>query len=315
MRLTRTGIGLLTAQYRSVLKKCWLINVGLYALMAPAAVMTTAAVTAEPAAAATKLSDYSSPLGAKSLYTVTTATAAEADLANVFAVKEYNASTGATETHYYKIALKNASMGTGSNVKYYKWAKVANSSRIQLVETTSSDADLTVHYNTVADLNVAYGTVQTIFNTDVLGQEIKNKIAVAGTLTNLDSDFVGDTSTVTSSDDYHHSAVLVEATGTINNINSSFVGNKISATDKEVDGGLIKAMGKIGTANVEMVSNTVDSNADVQGGLIYVSNAGEITNLNGQFISNGASIGGTLLGGVIHNAGTMGTGTIKWYCV
>ena len=32
MRYTKTAIGLLTAQYRSVLKKCWLINVGLFAL-------------------------------------------------------------------------------------------------------------------------------------------------------------------------------------------------------------------------------------------------------------------------------------------
>ncbi len=32
MKYTRTAIGLLTAQYRSVLKKCWLINVGLFAL-------------------------------------------------------------------------------------------------------------------------------------------------------------------------------------------------------------------------------------------------------------------------------------------
>ncbi len=36
MKYTRTAIGLLTAQYRSVLKKCWLINVGLFALGAAA---------------------------------------------------------------------------------------------------------------------------------------------------------------------------------------------------------------------------------------------------------------------------------------
>ncbi len=35
MRLTRTGIGLLTAQYRSVLKKCALINAGLFFALAP----------------------------------------------------------------------------------------------------------------------------------------------------------------------------------------------------------------------------------------------------------------------------------------
>ena len=34
LKLTKTGIGLLTRQYRSVLKKCWFINVGLFALSA-----------------------------------------------------------------------------------------------------------------------------------------------------------------------------------------------------------------------------------------------------------------------------------------
>ena len=32
LKLTKTGIGLLTRQYRSVLKKCWLLNIGLFAL-------------------------------------------------------------------------------------------------------------------------------------------------------------------------------------------------------------------------------------------------------------------------------------------
>ena len=33
LKLTKTGVGLLTRQYRSVLKKCWAINVGLFAIM------------------------------------------------------------------------------------------------------------------------------------------------------------------------------------------------------------------------------------------------------------------------------------------
>ena len=33
LKLTKTGIGLLTRQYRSVLKKCWLINVGIWNLV------------------------------------------------------------------------------------------------------------------------------------------------------------------------------------------------------------------------------------------------------------------------------------------
>ena len=36
LRLTRTAIGLLTAQYRSVLRKCWAINVGVFSLMGKA---------------------------------------------------------------------------------------------------------------------------------------------------------------------------------------------------------------------------------------------------------------------------------------
>ncbi|MBQ7632957.1 MAG: hypothetical protein IJS88_02430, partial [Alphaproteobacteria bacterium] len=44
LKLSETGIGLLTRQYRSVLKKCFLINVGLFALgvaMAPEAKAAT----------------------------------------------------------------------------------------------------------------------------------------------------------------------------------------------------------------------------------------------------------------------------------
>ena len=36
MRYTRTAIGLLSAQYRSILKKCLMINLGLFALCAVA---------------------------------------------------------------------------------------------------------------------------------------------------------------------------------------------------------------------------------------------------------------------------------------
>ena len=43
MRYTRTALGLLTRQYRSVLKKCWLINVGLFALGAAGVMMPSEA--------------------------------------------------------------------------------------------------------------------------------------------------------------------------------------------------------------------------------------------------------------------------------
>ena len=46
MKYTRNALGLLNAQYRSVLKKCLLINLGLFAL--GAGVSTAAAVTLSP---------------------------------------------------------------------------------------------------------------------------------------------------------------------------------------------------------------------------------------------------------------------------
>ena len=48
LKLTRTGIGLLTRQYRSVLHKCWLMNVGLFALGA-ATITAPASAQAEVA--------------------------------------------------------------------------------------------------------------------------------------------------------------------------------------------------------------------------------------------------------------------------
>jgi hypothetical protein len=45
MRYTKSAIGLLTSQYRSVLKKCLLINLGLYALGAIAPTTANAADT------------------------------------------------------------------------------------------------------------------------------------------------------------------------------------------------------------------------------------------------------------------------------
>ncbi|MBO6290410.1 MAG: hypothetical protein J6N45_08850, partial [Alphaproteobacteria bacterium] len=43
LRLTRTAIGLLTAQYRSVLHKCWMINVGLFVIGAATTLMSSTA--------------------------------------------------------------------------------------------------------------------------------------------------------------------------------------------------------------------------------------------------------------------------------
>ena len=58
LKLTKTGIGLLTRQYRSVLHKCFLINVGLFALGA-ASVMVPSEAGAEVIAPTPTLDDLS----------------------------------------------------------------------------------------------------------------------------------------------------------------------------------------------------------------------------------------------------------------
>ena len=55
MKYSKSALGLLTAQYRSVLKKCWLINVGLFALGA-----VTTANTANAADVVASIGDFSS---------------------------------------------------------------------------------------------------------------------------------------------------------------------------------------------------------------------------------------------------------------
>ncbi len=52
MKLTRTGIGLLTAQYRSVLKKCFLINAGLFLALAPNVASAVDCSTLSPSSSA-----------------------------------------------------------------------------------------------------------------------------------------------------------------------------------------------------------------------------------------------------------------------
>jgi hypothetical protein len=94
---------------------------------------------------------------------------------NVLPVKETD-SSGSVVTKYYRVDLKSSTYGSGSNTKYYKWQKIGGY-RIRLIETTNvSEAVLTLKYNTVADIKVASGTVLASVTSDILGQNIKNKI-------------------------------------------------------------------------------------------------------------------------------------------
>ena len=160
MKYSKSAIGLLTAQYRSVLKKCWMINVGLFALGAALAtpamseefdikyltgtlkdgdnINVTAASPSNPVIAKLTLTatDIKSILGnSGSLNADTATTATEADTANAVRLNtavntDAGTSTGRTIGDYINkiTALETAGYVTGTYVdeNYAKKTDIAN---------------------------------------------------------------------------------------------------------------------------------------------------------------------------------------------
>ena len=244
-----------------------------------------------------------SPMGDDSLYTITEVASSSGN--NVITVVETDAS-GKTAIKNYQITLKTSTYGSGNNTKYYKWEKT-DTQHIRLTETTNaSEAVLTVKYNNVADIRTGAGVVTALIDTGVSAQSIKNKIDVLGTVNKITSDFVGGTNNVTASDTYAHSAILTETSGKIGDISSSFVGNIISATGRDLTGGLIKSMGSIDSITGEFLSNIVTADVNVMGGLVTTSTTGSIGAINAQVINNVVTSSSNVRGTFVYNAGTLG---------
>ena len=254
MRYTRTAIGLLTAQYRSVLRKCMLINLGLFALAAPMNVQ------AEPSPVLPTLHEKqitipsTNEIYPSGLFVLLDATEADADKPNVF--KYYNPNTGDATAKYYAVGLKYSEIGTGSAHKYYTWVKDA--SGVRLAETASaSNAVLKISYNPndveqiVVNPDTEYAENDGKINNVYMGQDVKNVIDNYGVIKSITSQFIGNDSVIDQNDNdrgYAYSSILVESQNNakINDLQSSFIGNKVTinqhSNKRQILGSLIKTM-------------------------------------------------------------------------
>ena len=220
-------------------------------------------------------------------------------------VKYYDVNGLDNDVHYYEIGLKNSVFGTGTNEKYFKWAK--DDKGVKLVETTNqSESVLTIKYDasTFVDkrLNSA-GSEISIINEIYVGQDIKSAIDNKGTIKSITSDFVGNEMTVTSDDTFNYSTVLSEAGANIDNISSSFIANTINIdSNKSIYGPLIKVLGQgsVGEIKSEFIGNNVNTNVALSGGLIAIN--GTVGDLRSDFISNSiSSETASIYGGLLAN--------------
>ena len=240
----------------------------------------------------------------QSEFTFTEVTPADPDNLAPNVVKYYDPNKLDNDVHYYEIGLKNPVYGTGTNEKYYKWAR--DEKGVKLVTTDNqSESVLTVKYDSSTYVEpILNGANDEIALIDeiYLGQDIKSIIDNKGVINAIASKFVGNTYSVTSEDTFNYSSVLAEAGARIGSISSSFIANNVDVDAPATTyGTLIKVLGlgEVGEIKSEFLGNGVNTNTALSGGLIQVN--GTIGDIQADFISNliqseSANIDGGLIG-------------------
>ena len=289
MRLTRTAIGLLTAQYRSVLRKCFLINVGLYALLAPAASLTTAtavAVTAMPKTAVA----WDEITGDHSTETITKSYSNQSGGVDHMLLFAKNAQIKELDVTYNN----NENGGTFSGESGLDGFILLRSSSIvnAIISSSSNTMDPT---NTQAWgnlINEGSSSITGVLKAYFYANSLVSHEGVSGTDLNA---ALG-------------AGMLNQ--GNIKSIIGSFVENSATSDSGNSFGGAIynsATIGSIGTANYKATfrNNTATSaTGKVYGGAIY--NTGTISgDINADFTGNQAidGTGHDGYGGAIYNSG------------
>ena len=230
----------------------------------------------------------SNPLGEDSIYTLTPVLSAAGS--NVITVSTFDNTQNQVVYKFYKIEFKTPVIGSGADVKYFKWVK--ENGTVKLIASDSADgAALTYKYDSANP------------DTDkFIGRDIKNLISSASTSA-VSYNFTGNTLNITGADGYAYSVVNAELGGNINSIKSSFVGNSITVTDNNVTGTLVKSAGTINTLQSEFLSNTLTSNTSVKGGLVAVNDNAVLNTINSEFVENTVTAQSITGGSVYNNAG------------
>ena len=240
----------------------------------------------------------------QSEFTFTEVTPADPDNLAPNVVKYYDPNTLDNDVHYYEIGLKNPVYGTGTNEKYYKWAR--DEKGVKLVTTDNqSESVLTVKYDASTYvkpiLNGADDEI-TLVDEIYVGQDIKSSIDNKGVIEAVASKFFGNEMSVNNQDTFNYSSVLAEAGARIGSISSSFIANNVDVDAPATTyGTLIKVLGlgEVGEIKSEFLGNGVNTNTALSGGLIQVN--GTIGDIQADFISNliqseSANIDGGLIG-------------------
>ncbi|MBR1601145.1 MAG: hypothetical protein IJ677_06150, partial [Alphaproteobacteria bacterium] len=311
LKLTKTGIGLLTRQYRSVLKKCFLINAGLFFALAPSA------------ADATEVTDIFATLQQKSPHNIvwtgysTTGTEGYDAATNKGTIKIavdggdyyfnyiYNTPTGYTET---SLPVTEFTAENVQNKVFEQITTDINSGVIRLSSNTDSDIPVISDFiGNIASDGIAKGS------------SIWLESAAIG---DIKGNFIGNYINATSAQ-AEGGAIDVDTfitTGKqakVGKIEGIFIGNHAIANGNGISaGGAVWSQSGsiIEDIHADFIGNYTLNTAGGQasGGAIFNNRSNEYGNIihniyDSTFTSNYAkSESGSASGGAIYNTGTIG---------
>ena len=324
MRYTRTALGLLNAQYRSVLKKCFLINMGLFAFGA-AASAADAAVTLSPtldglkteaqktgavsseAYTLTKLNDGGIVPEGKatvriggSVYYFSPKAGENAKLLSILAGTPVASVDNAANPNEIKFDVANISTKFPSSVFEYKAGKETDHNFV--VQEAGQDGNITKKYYKIS---LKTGNMHTSPNIswEKVGVDEKDEPGViAVKLPNGQTEYYK----------YNNQPSGKRVYSTRQNDlsgdkNADFINSSVDSTSAIAQGGVIYNGGAIGNITGDFIGNHASSyDYDANGGAIY-NEGGTIGDITGDFISNYVSSkNGETTGGAIYNKGKIG---------
>ena len=307
MRYTRNALGLLNAQYRSVLKKCLLINLGLFAL--GASVSTAAAVTLSPTLDSLKAEAQKSK-AVKGTYELNTTSGTAKVTINQ---KTYYFTPSSDKDLLQTLAGTSAGIITskGGTPKSISFDVSKLPASVFEYETDSKTDYIALKTNNMhTSPNISWEKVE------------KNEAGVVTVkLPNKQTEYYKYT---VDSDNYTLGIRLTDLTTDVGSATEKVLFNGLNLSDSsEVKGGAINNTLNGGyNIYADFIGNhisviTTSSYAKAYGGAIYNGENGTIGNITGDFIGNYASATATTTssdaaddayayGGAIYNSGTIG---------
>ena len=277
MKYTRNALGLLNAQYRSVLKKCLLINLGLFALGAGAANAEDYSLKAEDLSTSKNITWKE--IGADEY---------EADNPNMLKVE-----LSADKAQYFEYTYTQPEGGTVYNER--KEGKEGKEGALT-GDITADFKDIISNYDGGALSNAAGNTLN--ITGDFLNNQIDyigncgGAIYNEGTLS-IKGDMIGNHIVRSIVGAYGGAIYNNESTARITGITGNFIGNYLVSKTYNAYGGAIYNDGGAEIGKIEgkfignyLISNLNITNTNFSGGGAISNHGSKINSINGVFINN-----------------------------